>query len=478
MRILFIASEVAPYSKTGGLADVAGALPAALAERGHELMVVTPLYSVVKDPAIARLDASVTLRFPFGEASASLWAAQRGKGHRVVFIDQPFFFARPGIYVEGEREYEDNHRRFAFFSIAALSAAQRLSFAPDIVHLNDWQTGLAALALSRGYQATSLARAKSVFTIHNLAYQGVFTKRVMEDLGLPWELYNPTGLEFHGAVSFLKGGLAFSDALTTVSRRYAEEIQTPEGGHGLHGLLRARREALHGILNGVDYDEWNPETDRHLPAHYSARNLSNKELCKKELLKRFGLPVPQGEARTPLFGSVSRLAEQKGIDLLLHALPRVLERELSVVVLGAGESRYEQGLRALRERYPRKVGVKIGFDPALAHLVEAGSDFFLMPSLFEPCGLNQLYSLRYGTVPVVREVGGLDDTVADLASPKATGIKFRDYSPMALVGGIHRALDLYPDRKRMNELRTRGMGADFSWDASAKQYEALYASLA
>ncbi|MBI3185981.1 MAG: glycogen synthase GlgA [Myxococcales bacterium] len=476
MRVLFLASEVAPFSKTGGLADVAGALPKALSKRGHELLVVTPLYSQVKDKAIQPAGGPFTLRFPFGEVEGWLRQAQLGRGHRVLFVDQPAFFQRPGLYQEDNRDYPDNHRRFAYFSIAALAAAELVKFTPEVVHLNDWQTGLAAVALARGYQGTRLSSARSVFTIHNLAYQGAFPKLVMDELGLPWELFNPEGLEFYDRPSFLKAGIAFADALTTVSRRYAEEIQTAEGGWGLEGFLRDRRHKLRGILNGADYSEWDPQADPYLPARFSPKDLSGKEQCKKKLLERFGLPA--AAVASPAFGLVGRLADQKGIDLLLYSLPRLLERELTVTVLGSGEARYEQALRQLAARYPRKLGVKIGFDPALAHLLEAGSDFFLMPSRYEPCGLNQMYSLRYGAVPVVRRVGGLDDTVVDLKEKGATGIKFGDYQPTAFLEAVDRALGLYRDRRKLGEVRRRGMAEDFSWEAAAKQYEEIYQSLA
>ncbi len=474
MRILFVASEVAPYSKTGGLADVAGALPVALEKLSHEVTVVTPLYAVVRDPSIRALEKSITLRFPFGPATARLYEARRSKRLRVVFVHEPSFFGRAGIYMENGREYGDNHRRFAFFSMAALTSAQLLDFSADVVHLNDWQTGLGALALRHGYRRTSLKEAKSLFTIHNLAYQGVFPKTVMDELGIPWELFTPDGLEHFDRVSFLKAGIAYSDALTTVSPRYAEEIQTPEGGAGLDGILRARAKVLHGILNGADYDEWNPATDALLPFRYDADDFSGKDACKAFLLERLGLePIPTG-ARVPLFGAVTRLAWQKGIDLLLEVLPGLLEHDVRVVFLGSGEPRYEEALSHLADRFRGRMGVRIGFDPQLAHQIEAGSDFFLMPSLYEPCGLNQLYSLRYGAIPIVRAVGGLDDTVVDLAEGGATGIKFREYSPQALRSALWRALELYRDPERLDSVRRAGMAKDFSWGASAAQYEALY----
>ena len=475
MKILFTSSEVEPFSKTGGLADVSHALPAALASRGHQLLVVTPQYASVKADDFERL-GELNLRFPFGEQRAILRAARMSRRHRVVFLDHPGFYARDGIY-HGASEYPDTHRRFAFLSLGALAAAQALRFNPEVIHLNDWQTALAALALQRGYRGTSLDKASSVLTIHNLAYQGIFPKSAMADLGLPWELFTSEGVEFYDQLNFLKAGILFSDALTTVSPRYAREIQTPELGFGLDTAVRRRAADLSGILNGVDYREWDPQTDGFLPHRFNSDDLSGKERCKGDLLAHYGLRPPAKSAPIPVFGMVSRLASQKGVDLLLEALPWVLERDLYVVVLGSGEAKLEQGLLQLRDRWPAKIGVQIGFDVKLSHLLEAGSDFFLMPSRYEPCGLNQMYSLRYGTVPVVRATGGLDDTVVDISSSNGTGIKFEPYSASALAAAMHRALDLYAEPARFDDVRRRGMKVDYSWGLSAEQYEKLYRSL-
>jgi starch synthase len=479
MNILFISSEVAPYSKTGGLGDVLGALPAALAARGHEVMVVTPLYRSTKVPPLENLGAQVRLKFPFGEPVAELKGLRLSERHEVVFLDCPAFYARSGLYGDSNGEFSDNHRRFAFLSVGGLTAAQVLGFDADIVHVNDWQTGLAPVALRRGFEGTPLANAKSVFTIHNLAYQGLFHKSAMDDLGLPWELFHQDGLEFHDAVNFMKAGLAFSDALTTVSPRYAQEIQTPEGGCNLDGLLRARRGVLSGILNGIDYDEWNPRTDKYLPAPYDADDLSGKRACKLELLRRLGLPHDEAALRRPLYGMVSRLAEQKGIDLLLAGLGQFLQGgDATFVGLGSGDPGLEAGLWELARRFPQHAGVWIGFDPALSHLVEAGADFFVMPSRYEPCGLNQMYSLRYGTTPIVRATGGLDDTVEDFNSPNATGVKFQNFDLGELLHALWRARDAYRNAPGwLDTVRQRGMRHDFSWGASAARYEALYQGL-
>ena len=475
MRVLFLAAEVAPFSKTGGLGDVAGALPAALAARGHQVTVVTPLYREVKERGVA-VGLTFSLRFPFGEVRAGLREVLPGPGHRVLLLDAPDYFDRDGLYQGTQGEYPDNHRRFGFFSIAALSAAERLGlgFEPQVIHLNDWQTGLAALALTQGFSHTALGQAKSVFTIHNLAYQGNFSKAVMDDLGVPWSTFHPGGVEFYDRVSFLKAGLSYADAVTTVSPTYAKEIQTPEGGNGLDGLLRSRSGVLQGLLNGVDYREWNPQSDRHLPASFSRDDLGGKAVCKSVLRRRFELG---GDAQAPLFGVVSRLTGQKGVDLLLEAMPALLERGGEAVVLGSGEAVFERALLQLKARYPGRTGVELRFDEPLAHLIEAGADFFLMPSRYEPCGLNQLYSLRYGTVPVVRATGGLEDTVVDLAEPLSTGVKFREYQGAALVEAIDRALALYRDLAALSAVRQRAMGCDFSWDVAASRYERLYRSL-
>ncbi|MGA9522999.1 MAG: glycogen synthase GlgA [Myxococcaceae bacterium] len=467
MRILFLASEVVPFSKTGGLADVAGALPAALAKLGHEVVVATPLYGSIRSVRIEPLGKKFTLRFPFGDATAELHEARLSPNHRVLFIGNGPLFGRPGIYGERSGEYPDNHRRFAFFSMAALTAAQHIGFAPDVVHLNDWQTGLGALALRRGYRGTSLEGTRSVFTIHNMAYQGVFPKQAMRDLGLPWELFTVGGLEFYDQVNFLKAGLVYSDALTTVSRRYAEEIQTPEAGWGLDGLLRARSARLFGILNGVDTQEWNLRSDPLLPG-------TDKATCKRVLAERFGLELPPEPPGPPVFGIVSRLASQKGLELVFPLLERLLKEDVRLVMLGNGDPQLENRFRAAAERYPGKVGVYIGYDNPLSHLIEAGSDFFLMPSLYEPCGLNQMYSLLYGAVPIVRAVGGLDDTVIDASQPEGNGFKFGPFTVEALEEAIGRALALYRDPQRLADVRQRGMHSDFSWDRSARRYLEVY----
>ena len=471
MNILFLSSEVAPFSKSGGLADVAFALPLALARLGHAVKVVTPLYRSVRDDRIRSLGMGLTLEFPFGAERVSLHGAHVAPGLDVLFLKHGAY-DRDGLYGDGRGEFGDNHRRFALLCVGALSAAQAVRFAPDIVHLNDWQTAPAALALRTGYEGTSLGRARSVLTLHNLAFQGNFPPSAVGELGLPRELFTAEGgLEFHGQLSFLKAGLVFADALTTVSPTYAREIQTPEGGHGLDGVLRARAQVLTGIVNGVDVEAWSPESDAHLPARYSAADFSGKAACKAATLAGFGLEPAPG---APLFVFVTRLAEQKGVDLLLPALEGLLQHhDVRVLGLGTGEHWMEERLRHLAARFPRKMGMHVGYAENLAHRLEAAGDFFLMPSRFEPCGLNQMYSQRYGTVPVVRAVGGLADTVADVAEGHGTGIVFREYSGGALWHALERALGLFHSAG-LDEVRRRGMAQDFSWERSARAYEWVY----
>jgi starch synthase len=473
MEILFVASEVAPWSKTGGLGDVAGALPRALAARGHAIAVVTPRYGTI-DPRAAglvRKDAALRVR---GEATA-VWV--RKGAPTVYFVEnERLFGSRRGLYGEGGHDYGDNAERFTFLARAALALPAAVRLRPRVIHANDWQAGLVPFLLRHEHaQDPAVAGARTVFTIHNL-YQGVFPKEVVPHLGLPWDVFHHEAMEFYDQISFMKAALTFADALTTVSPTYAREILTPEGGAGLDPLLRQRRADLHGILNGIDVSEWDPTADPHLPAHYSARALGGKARCKAALQRELGLPV---RADVPLVAMVSRLAHQKGVDLLVDALSDLLARDVQLAVLGSGARAYEEALvRAAHDR-PDRMAARIGFDEGLAHRMEAGADAFLMPSRFEPCGLNQMYSLRYGTVPIVRAVGGLEDTVEDYDGwNRGTGFKFRDYTPSALLLAARRALEAYRDRRAWRGLVARGMAQDFSWNRSAASYEALYRTLA
>lgn len=460
MKILYLASEVAPFSKTGGLGDVAGALPLALSKRGHTVEILTPRYGVVPTDGLGPAEGPLALNFPFGPVTARFRRQALADGLGVTFVEEPGFFGgREQLYGA-----PDDARRFAFFAIAALAHARATGFRPDVVHLNDWQPGLAALALRTAFKGT----ARCVTTLHNLAYQGNFPAGTAADLGVPWSHFTMEGVEFHGHFSFLKAAIVYADAITTVSPNYAFEIQTQPGGNGLDGLLRHRAGVLTGILNGIDTDAWNPDRDPLLAAPFSRDDISGKEHCTRALLDEFGLdPTPRG----PVFGSVGRMADQKGCELWQQVVRAQLQRGGRAVVLGSGEPHLEEAWRSLRAQFPKRLGVKIGFDEPTAHRVEAGSDFFVMPSKFEPCGLNQLYSLRYGAVPIVRAVGGLKDTVTD----GETGIVFGPYTAAALAEACDRAWALWADAPRLFAVRRRGMAKDFSWDRSAAHYEAVYA---
>ncbi len=473
MDILFVSSEVAPWSKTGGLGDVAGALPRALAGRGHGVTVVSPrYYGVDVRQGFQPLHGAVRVR---GEAT-TLWLTREG-GVAYYFVEHDRYFgSRRGLYGDAHGDYGDNAERFAYLARAALALPGALGVRPRIVHGNDWQAGLVPFLLRHEHrQDPALARARSVFTIHNLAYQGVFPKQALPALGLPWSAFRPDALEFYDHLSFMKAGLTSTDAITTVSPNYAREILTPEGGAQLDGVLRGRAADLTGILNGIDVDAWDPARDRHLPARYTADELGGKAACKEALQRELKLPVA---ADVPLVGMVGRLAEQKGIDLAAAVLPRLAGLDVQLAVLGSGERRLESlFVRASRD-HPQKIATRIGFDEGLAHRIEAGADVFLMPSRFEPCGLNQMYSLRYGTVPVVRAVGGLEDTVEDYdGKDRGTGFKFKEYHPRALWGALLRALEAHRDRAAWVAMMRRGMAIDFSWDRSAEGYEAVYAKL-
>jgi starch synthase len=465
MRILFISSEVAPFSKTGGLGDVAGALPRALGLRGHQVRVVTPLYKKVSRAGLQLFGAPLTLEFPFGAVEVRSYRATGDA--ETVFVDAPAAFDRDQLY-----GYGDDARRFAVLSMAALSFAQRDGFVPDVVHGNDWQSALALLALKTGYAHTPLGRARRVFTIHNLAYQGVFPRSELDALGIPWSLFNLEGVEFYDQLSFMKTAIVSADVLTTVSPSYAREIQTPAFGVGLDGLLRFKRDRLFGILNGIDTAEWNPATDVFLPKTYTATDLAGRAECRRELIASCRIDAPV--AGMPLFGVIGRMVAQKGAELMQAALPKLLEQGASAIVLGSGEPALEAGWKALEAKYPRRLALRLGFDESLAHRIEAGSDFFLMPSRFEPCGLNQMYSLRYGAVPVVHAVGGLKDTVFDLSRPDGNGVVFEQPTADALFHALVRAVELFRDRPAWLAVQQRGMRGEFGWTQAAAQYEQLY----
>ncbi|GAB6039447.1 glycogen synthase GlgA [Endothiovibrio diazotrophicus] len=477
MKILFAASEAHPLIKTGGLADVAGSLPPALKSARHDVRLILPAYRTTLARALSFKLVAVLDELPGSDAPVRLFAGRLpGSNVTAYLVDAPELFDRDGgPYLDPEGlDWSDNAERFALFNRVIVELAQDrlgLGWRPKVVHCNDWQTGLAPALLSLEWP-----RPATVFTIHNLAYRGLFPAEALKRLELPAELWSLHGMEFFGGLSFIKGGLAYADWITTVSPTYAEEIRTPDFGWAMEGLLSARAGRLTGILNGIDYEEWDPQNDPFLPAHYSVKEPAGKALCKAELQRRFELPE---EEDTPLLGHVGRLVDQKGIDLLIRALPQLNHHRLQIVILGAGDKWYEKTLRDAAARHPERLAVRIGYDEELAHLVEAGSDIFLMPSRFEPCGLNQIYSLRYGAVPVVRRTGGLADTVDDvteesLAADEATGFLFDEPSSDALHHAVERALELYADPVLWAQVRNRGMKRKFDWEHSAQAYIALY----
>ncbi|MHC4480110.1 MAG: glycogen synthase GlgA [Planctomycetota bacterium] len=485
MQVLMVASEVAPFSKEGGLADVLGALPAAVARLGHDVAVVSPLYRGVRQRAaevgspLKPVDGGAfTVAIGDAGVPAAVWQSATPDGEvTLYFLENDRYYDRDGYYTRpsDNAEYQDNSERFIFLSRGALEMCKVLGLAPQIIHCHDWPTGLVPIYVRHVYDE-DLSEVATVFTIHNIAYQGLFWHWDMKLAGLPWSLFTWKMLEYYGNLSFLKGGLVGADALTTVSKTYSREIQTEEHGRGMHGVLQERAPDLYGIVNGIDNDVWNPATDSRIPANYSAEDLSGKARCKEVLQERFGLPT---RPEVPLIGMVCRLVDQKGLDLLREALPGLLEGDIQFVVLGRGDPEHHGFLSRMQSARPDAFGVLLAYSDEVAHLVEAGSDMFLMPSRFEPCGLNQLYSLAYGTVPVVRETGGLADTVTDysderLRSGIATGFTFGPYEARALAEALGRALGVYADGDRWRCLMLNGMAQDWSWERSAREYVEVY----
>jgi starch synthase len=503
MRCLYVASEVAGLAKTGGLADVAGSLPRALAERGHDVAVMMPLYHGVRAGEHALTPTGLAFGIPMANRlvrGALVKTTLADSGVPVYLVEQPAFFERDqpgsgrGLYQltrpDGTRgDYDDNCARFVFFCQAVLEAIRLLDFWPDVIHVNDWQTGLVPVYIEELYNhhpdltlRPRYAGLKTLLTIHNLAYQGLFWHLDMPLTGLPWRLFTYDKLEFFGMLSFLKAGIVYADLLNTVSPTYAREIQTPYYGCGLQSVLSARQRDLFGIVNGIDERVWNPATDRYLAAHYSVDNVAEgKAKCKRALQRHYAL---REDAATPLLAMISRLAEQKGVELLGRVAPALLQRNVQLVVLGEGQAEYHAMLTTLKSQFPSQVGLTLGQDEALAHRIEAGADIFVMPSLYEPCGLSQLYSLRYGTVPVVRATGGLCDTVIDatpqrLAEGTATGFVFVAMTPSAFLSTLERAIEVYHTQpQRWRKLMDNGMRQDWSWSRSAAEYEKLYQKLA
>ena len=476
LKILFASSEVTPFAKTGGLADVSGSLPQALETLGHQVVIVMPLYRSVKEGKqnINQVEKSLFVPFRGQNLDTHAYVAKTGKDIPIYFIQREEFFDRSGLYGTSQGDYFDNPERFIFFSRSVLELTQSLGFHPDIVHCHDWQTSLIPVYLKNIYiKNPSFQQAHTVFTIHNLAYQGVFSKEIMPVSGLPSELFSMKGLEYYGKMNFMKGGIVFSDVITTVSQKYAQEIQTPEYGYGLEGVLKDRSADIYGILNGVDYTSWDPKTDPHIASPFDRKNFSGKRKCKEELIEIFKL---KGSDEFPIIGMISRLADQKGFDILAEAMDSLMKLGLYLVILGTGDAKYEKQFAALGKKHPSRLGVKIAFDNKLAHKIEAGSDMFLMPSKYEPCGLNQMYSLKYGTIPVVRATGGLDDTIKEFnpESQKGNGFKFKAYSSSDLVKAVKRAIYIYKNKLLWTKLVANAMNEDFSWSKSAQKYEEIY----
>ncbi len=481
MRVFFITAEAVPFAKTGGLADVAGALPRALRSMGHDVALFMPYYRQAREKcggAVA--DAGVVLNIELGNETirpSVLTTTLPDSDVRVYLLDHPPFYDREELYGTPEGDYPDNAARFIFFSKAAVALPKAIGWQPTVYHCNDWQTGLVPVYLRLlGATDPFYHPSRSVFTIHNLAYQGLFPAEAFALTGLDGTLFGPEGLEFYGKLNLLKGGILFARLVNTVSPRYAKEIQTPEFGCGLEGVLAARADALFGIINGIDYTVWDPATDPLIPANYCAEDFSGKAICKARLQERCGLPV---RPDVPLLGMISRLDIQKGLDLLGEILDELAELDLQFVLLGTGKQEFQELFTEIGKRHPEKLSINIMFDNELAHQIEAGCDMYLMPSRYEPCGLNQLYSLKYGTVPIVRKTGGLADTIVNatptaLAKGTANGLSFASYSAKALYNTVRRALRLFSDPRAWRRLMLTGMRQEWSWERSAAEYVRLY----
>jgi len=474
MHIVFAASECVPWAKTGGLADVVGALPPVLVRMGHRVTTFVPYYRQVAKqmPDLPTVIPSLTMPYTYYQRYARVLNGGVHEGVQVYFIDCPEMFDRENFYSTPSGDYLDNWERFGLFSRAVIEASKILGV-PDVFHAHDWQTALIPIFLRSIYFFDPVLRkVPAVFTVHNAGYQGWFPADTMPRLLLPWDMFTLDKLEMYDQVNLLKGALVYSDAITTVSRHYAQEIQTSEFGNGLEDVFRKRSADLFGILNGVDYDEWDPTHDKHIAAHFSADNLKGKKECRRDLLHAFGLNGV--EDHTAVLGIVSRFATQKGFDLLAGIMHELVKDDVVLLALGTGEEYYERLLGELAMRYPDKVRVQIRYDNTMAHKVEAGSDIFLMPSRYEPSGLNQMYSLRYGTVPVVRSTGGLEDTIHEEHNGLGNGFKFHGYNQWDFLDAIRRALATFQNKEQWEVMMKRGMEEDFSWEKPAEEYVKVY----
>jgi starch synthase len=474
MHVAFAASEGVPFSKTGGLADVVGALPRALAAQGHQITVYLPRYRQTKLTDPRTVVRSITVPYDDKYRFCSVVAGPSVNGVSYYFIDYPPYFDRDALYGTPAGDYPDNAERFAMFSRAVIEASKIVG-SPQIFHCHDWQSALVPVMLRTFYaEDPAFKDVANVFTIHNMGYQGLFPAEILPLLMLPWDLFTITKMEFFGQVNFLKGALVYSDFVTTVSRKYSQEIQTTEYGFGLEGVLRNRAATVTGILNGVDYDEWSPETDKYVSTKYSPKDLAGKAKDKQDLLQTFG--ISNADAKLPVIGIVSRFAAQKGFDLIAQVMDRLAREDMILVVLGTGDKEYEEMFLRLQKQFPQKIAVKVAYDNTIAHKIEAGADMFLMPSRYEPSGLNQIYSLKYGTVPIVRATGGLDETIEpwDARTGKGTGFKFYEYNGESLLLTVKAALQAFRDQGSWQVLMRNGMARDFSWGASAKEYVKVY----
>jgi len=476
MKILLASSELYPFSKTGGLADMVSALGRALARDGQDVVIVTPLYRGIREKfKLKRVDWHFNVPLGHRYAQGGLWELKQPGEPRIYFVEHAGYFDRAGIYLENNTGYADNAERFIFFSKCVVNLARFMPWHPDIVHVHDWQVGLVpAMILQQKEEGWGIPP-HTCLTIHNLAFQGIFPADAFGLTNLRWDFFGHGGLgsEYYGMLNCLKAGIVYADSITTVSPRYAREITTEDLGCGLDGVLRRCVTKLTGILNGVDYEEWNTTKNPNLCRSYTVNRMAGKAYNKKELQRELALPV---DDKIPMFATISRLAEQKGVDIQLGALEEMLNSNIQFVQLGSGSPEFERGYRNLAARFPDKVAVQFGYNEKLSHRIEAGSDFFLMPSRFEPCGLNQMYSLRYGTIPIVRATGGLDDSVLDYSQnpEKANGIKFYEYTSRALAKAIRKALAIYEQPELLRLFRLNGMQADFSWEKTVGEYIKVY----
>jgi starch synthase len=478
LKILFIASEVVPYAKSGGLADVAGALPQALKEAGMDVRIVMPLYPSIKKVMLEKTPAIEKMAVPLGDLqlAAKTYVTRSSRRVPAYFVHREDLFFRPGLYGSTAGDYYDNLERFTFFCHAALRITRELDFKPDIIHCHDWQTGLVPALLKGPYNEQFFKGTSTLFTIHNMGYQGVFPGHKLPVTGLKGiDFYHQEGLEYWGNISLLKSGIVYADAVNTVSQTYAEEICMREFGLGMEGVLVNRKGSLSGILNGVDYEIWNPEKDSHIPKNYSLKNLSGKALCKKELINEMGLDPSLNEK--PLFGMVSRMDKQKGLDMLLEIIDRLMALDTGLVLLGSGDAGIEKALAEAAKRYTGRIGIGTGFNDPLAHKIIAGSDIFLIPSRYEPCGLTQMYALKYGTIPLVRATGGLNDTVFPYVRGRGNGFKFSGTTSEEFLSCILQAIELYKNKAEWKKIISNGMKEDFSWKKSGDKYIELYRKL-